>query len=75
MTSTNIIEFAPVLQRRREEQIAHAAYLRRSAPWRNHYRDGIDGLLNTRKVRASPGEVVPFVAVGSRPDAAGESRC
>ena len=75
MTSTNIIEFAPVLQRRREQQIAHPAYLSRSAPWRNRYRDGIDGLLNPRKVRTSPCEVVPFVAIGSRPHAAGEARC
>ena len=65
MTSTNIIEFAPVLQRRLEQQIAHAAYLGRSAPWRTRYRDGIDGLLNPQKVRTSPGEVVPFVATGS----------
>jgi hypothetical protein len=64
-----------VLQRRKEQQIAHAAYLSRSAPWRNRYRDGIDGLLNTRKVRTSPAEVVPFVATGSRPRAAGDLRC
>jgi len=70
MTSTNIIEFAPVLQRRMEQQIARAAYLSRSAPWRNRYRDGIDGLLNTQRVRTSLGVVVPFVATRSRPHAA-----
>jgi hypothetical protein len=74
MTSTNIIEFAPVLQRRKEQQITHAAHLGRSAPWHNRYRDGIDGLLNTRKVRTSSGEVVPFVATGSRQNAAGDLR-
>ena len=74
MTSANIIEFAPVLQRRMEQQIARAAYLSRSATWRSRYRDGIDGLLNTQTVRTSPSEVVPFVATGSRPSAAGNLR-
>ena len=74
MTSTNIIEFAPVLQRRLEQQIAHAAYLGRSAPWRTRYRAGIDGLLNTQRVRTSSGKVVPFVATGTRPNAAEDLR-
>ena len=74
MTSTNIIEFAPVLQSRIEQQIAHAASLGRSAPWRTRYRDGIDGLLNTQRVRTSSGKVVPFVATGTRPNAAGDLR-
>jgi hypothetical protein len=67
MTSTNVIEFAPILQRRREQQLDRATYVSRSIPWRNRYRDGIDGL--SRRAWNSPGEVVPFVATGSRPHA------
>jgi hypothetical protein len=69
MTDTNVIEFAPVLQRRREQQIAHAIHASRSTPWRGRYRDGIDGLVSIRRMRALPGEVVPFVAAESRPHA------
>jgi hypothetical protein len=67
MTNTNVIEFAPILQRRREQQLDRATYVSRSIPWRSRYRDGIDGL--SRRAWKSPGEVVPFVATGSRPHA------
>ena len=57
--TTNIVEFAPALQRRRErsEQAAGAG---RHASWRSRYRDGIDGLVISRPA----GEVVELV----RPD-------
>lgn len=54
--TTNVVEFAPALQRRRErsEQAAHAGHQGR---WRSRYRDGIDGLW----ARKPMGEVVQLV--------------
>jgi hypothetical protein len=70
MTNTNVIEFAPILQRRREQQLDRATHVSRSTPWRSRYRDGIDGL--SRRAWKSPGEVFPFVAAGSRPHGAAD---
>jgi len=71
MSNSNVIEFASIRQRRIEQQIGQAAQVSRFAPWHNRYRDGIDGLVSMRRVRMSPGEVVPFVGRGSRPRASG----
>lgn len=68
MATTNVIDFVMVLQRQREQQNGHAAYAGHYDPWRNRYREGIDGLSSTRQLWTSTGEVVPFVPTRSRPD-------
>ena len=64
MANTNVIDFASALLRQRERQGDQAAG--HHGPWRNRYHEGIDGLLTTRRVWKSPGEVLPFVTTRSR---------
>lgn len=66
MADTNVIEFAPALQSRRERQIDHAAYTSRYGPWHNRYREGIDGLWQERQAWKSPGEVTRLVTPRKR---------
>ena len=66
MADTNVIEFAPALQRRRERQTDHAAYASRYGPWRSRYREGIDGLWTERQAWKSPGEVVQLATPRKR---------
>jgi hypothetical protein len=54
--TTNIIELAPALLRRREGR-QQAAQAVRQAPWRSRYRDGIDGLV----IRRPTAEIVRLV--------------
>ena len=61
MANTNVIAFAPALQRRRERQGGHAAYAGQDGPWPSRYRDGIDGLWSERRAWKSAGEVVRLV--------------
>ncbi|HET6160741.1 MAG TPA: hypothetical protein VFE34_20515 [Dongiaceae bacterium] len=68
MSNFNVIELAPIRQRRTEQQFGQAARASQIAPWNNRYRDGIDGLVSLRRLRTSTGEVVPFVR-RSRPHA------
>ena len=69
MNSFNVIELASIRQRRTAQKVGQAALADRSTPWRNRYRDGIDGLVSMRRLRASEGEVVPFVPRGCHPPA------
>jgi hypothetical protein len=62
MSNFNVIELASIRQRRTEQNVGQTIQAGRSAPWHNRYRDGIDGLVSPRRLRASPGKVVPFVA-------------
>jgi hypothetical protein len=59
MTSTNIIEFAPALQRRRERQGDSSAPADGRGSWDDHYPAGIDG-LRTAEPQAM-GVVIPLV--------------
>jgi hypothetical protein len=59
MTSTNIIEFAPALQRRRERQGDSGAPADGRGSWDDHYPSGIDG-LRTAEPQAM-GVVIPLV--------------
>jgi hypothetical protein len=68
MSNLNVIDLAPIRQLRTEQPIGQATRASRLAPWHSRYRDGIDGLVSPRRLRTSPGEVVPFVA-RSRPHA------
>lgn len=58
MTATNVFEFAPALQRRREqkEQTARAGH---QGTWRSRYRDGIDGLWARKPTSAVVQLVIP----------------
>lgn len=58
MSNFNVIEFAPILQQRANQQISQAVKASRFVPWHNRYRDGIDGLVSTRRLRALPGKIV-----------------
>lgn len=66
MADTNVIEFAPALQRRRKRQTDHAAYTSRYGPWRSRYGEGIDGLWPERQAWKSPGEVTRLVTPRKR---------
>ena len=58
MASTNIIQFAPALQRRRERQSDRVIYANDYGSWDGHYAAGIDGLWTEPQMI---GSVVPFV--------------
>ena len=57
MASTNISQFAPALQRRRERQSDRAIFANDYGSWDGHYPTGIDGLWTEPQVI---GSVVPF---------------
>ena len=66
MANTNVIQFAPALQRRRERQGDQAAYASHDGSWHGRYRDGIDGLWTGAHAWKEPAEVVQLVRPTSR---------
>lgn len=60
MVSSNIIQLALALQRRRERETDRAAYASSHASWRSRYPEGIDGLWRDLQARRSTAEVVRF---------------
>ena len=65
MIGSNVIQFAPALQHRREREIARAAHASSHVPWRSRYPEGIDGLWREPRELRSAAAVIRFDRVST----------